>query len=442
MAAGYAALLSLLLTALSLTSYHYSGRDRATSSGSHVERNLTLYAMAVGQGDGNIILCPNGRDVLIVDMGAKISQYTDRHYGAYLLKEKFKVVENKMNIHIVVTHTDEDHYNFLPTTFSALWYPELLERVQEIVIGNQFEKYGKMFKRWVSQTDNMPPVYAINGGSECFGNDNCTWTPVNSSLARTRSSSSAVRGDPWQFCGGDVTVAVLGANICAHSKRYPDRCVRDNANARSVVMKLLYKQWSVFLSGDFEGVLQQNKLIKQWSDDLSVLRSTYYKVAHHGTWTDKEANSKELLNTIRPRSAYISHGHPITTFCVKYIHPRCEVIDNLLSIGSIGKADTSPRDSSIVCWKDWTKMIGNLEQRCGYAIYETCNEYDTMSDRQICRDIRITSNGRDDHTSYVDVPASYVYTSKSSYTPKPSCRDGKQDMKRQLSQLNPLCQTF
>ena len=115
MAAGYAALLSLLLTVLSLTSYHYSGRERATSSGSHVERNLTLYAMAVGQGDGNIILCPNGRDVLIVDMGAdKRARYTEFNYGAFLLEEKFEVVKNKMRIHIVISHPHVDHYNFLP----------------------------------------------------------------------------------------------------------------------------------------------------------------------------------------------------------------------------------------------------------------------------------------------------------------------------------------
>ena len=164
-------------------------------------------------------------------------------------------------------------------------------------------------------------------------------------------------------------------------------------------------------------------------------------MAHHGSWTGTEANSKELLNAIRPRSAYISQAHPIKTYCLNYEHPRCEVIDNLLAVGSIGNADTSPMDSSIICWKE---SLATLEQRCGCAIYETCREYkyDTEFDGQICHDIKITTNRRDDHTSYVDVPASYVYTSKSSYSPKESCRDSKQAMKRPLLQLNPLCQTL
>ena len=136
MAAGYAAILSLLVTALTMASYHYSSRNRATSSASN-GRNLTVYAMGVGQGDGNIILCPNGRDILIVDMGAHGSQYTEKTYGGYLLKEKFKVVEKQMNIHIVITHPDADHYNFLPESFDA----ELLDQVQAIVIGGKYEEY-------------------------------------------------------------------------------------------------------------------------------------------------------------------------------------------------------------------------------------------------------------------------------------------------------------
>ena len=149
---------------------------------------MTVYAMAVGQGDGNIILCPNGRDVLIVDMGAKISQFTSRDYGTYLLKEKFKVVANRMNIHIVITHPHEDHYNFLRASFDG----ELLKQVKEIVIGSKFEDYGKFFKSWVSK-DNMPPVYTVNNGSECYGNSDCRWTlvPVQSNIGRSKLSYTA-----------------------------------------------------------------------------------------------------------------------------------------------------------------------------------------------------------------------------------------------------------
>ena len=465
--AASSALLGLLLAALALTSYHqYSSHERASSSmseasqsgGESIDRkNLTVYAMAVGQGDGNIILCPNGRDLIIVDMGAKISVFANGDYGKYLLKEKFKVLENQIDIHIVITHPDEDHYNLLMTAFDD----DLLNRVKEIIVGSNISDYGKRFKSWMNNTPNMPPVYAINEGRECFGNSECTLTPEWVGLDRYRSMLKAAamhqhqqrgydhawmsqyRSDPWQFCGSDVDITVLGANICIPSQRRPGRCVNDGKNARSVIMKLKYKDWSLFLSGDFEGVRQQKRLIERWSHMPSILQSTYYKVSHHGAWRlENQANSPELLQKIRPKRAYISHGHPITTFCVKYIHPRCEVIDNLINVGSIETIDST--DSSIVCWQDDpTGKAGNLELRSGYAIYQTCPGYeydpDHQIDQQICHDIIITTDGRDDYTTYEEVPTNYVRVPKRSAksNPKGSCLSGLDALKRQLSLLHP-----
>ena len=452
MALGHSALLSLLLTALTLTAYHrYRGNELASSSVESEEgpggrgggdgRNLTVYAMAVGQGDGNIILCPNGRDVLIIDMGAKVSVFANGDYGKYLLKEKFKVLENKMDIHVVITHPDEDHYNRLKFALDG----ELLERVKEIVVGSNFSDYGR-FKSWVQRTANVAPVYSINGGRECFGNSECTWTPEWISLDRLklaaseehslgRAKTAQYRKDPWQFCGSDVNITVLGANICNRHPKNPWRCVNDGKNARSVVMKLTYKDWSLFLSGDFEGVRQQEKLIERWSHAPSMLQSTYYKVSHHGAWRPKnKANSPELLRMIRPKRAYVSHGHPITTFCVQYSHPRCEVIDSLIELGSIEKIDTG---SCIVCWQDDpSRKSGALEFRSGYAIYETCPEYlyypDLDIDRQMCHDIFITTDGYSDYTTYEDVPANYVNEPTKSGDRKPSCVKGVESLKSQL----------
>ena len=456
MAAVYPALLSLLLVALTLTSYHwYGGYERATSSVSKMreEKNLTVYAMAVGQGDGNIVLCPNGRDLIIVDMGAKISVFTNGSYGKYLLKEKFKVLENQIDIHIVITHPDEDHYNHFKTAFDG----DLLNRVKQIIVGGNTSNYTKTFKSWVNNTLNMP-VYTINQGRECFGNSECTLTPEWIGLGRYRAMLKAAamhqhqqhgnhhaqyRSDPWQFCGSDVDITVLGANICVPNEKRPGRCVNDGKNARSIIMKLKYKDWSLFLSGDFEGIGQQKKLIERWSHMPSIFRSTYYKVSHHGAWQLKnQANLHKLLQKIRPKRAYISHGHPITTFCNNYAHPRCEVIDNLINVGSIERIDST--DSSIVCWQDdQTGKAGNLELRSGYAIYETCPQYQYSPDRQIdqqmCHDIVITTDGRNDYTMYKDVPTNYVRVPKRSAksSPKNTCLSGLDALKHQLSQLHP-----
>ena len=430
MAAGFAALASLLLTALTLTSYRHSGRDRSASSAS-AGRNLTVYAMAVGQGDGNIILCPNGRDVLIVDMGARVSQYASRNYGAYLLKEKFKVVENDMKIHIVITQPAEDHYNFLRE--SVFQDQDILKQVQEIVIGNKFEEYGKRFQGWIEDTANLPHVYTINNGSECFGNRQCAWTLAYPSRDRPMPLMSSSGEDPWQFCGGDVDITVLGANICVPSKRAASGCADpSNVNVKSVILRLSYNDWSLFLSGDFEGVPHQKRFLAHWSNVPSMLRSTYYKVSRHGAWTEKKANSEEILKAVSPKRAYVSQGHPITTFCRNYIHPRCEVLDNLISLCTIDKI---PSENSLICWQDMGKSFGRLERRRGYAIYETCREYDVVNDTLICHDIMISTNGRDDHTSYVSVPNDHVHTQRLSSKGDESCKKGRKILKEQLFKM-------
>ena len=216
-------------------------------------------------------------------------------------------------------------------------------------------------------------------------------------------------------------------------KNKPEHCIGDNKNAKSVILKLAYKEWSLFLSGDFEGEEQQRKFIDQWSP--SVLQSTYYKVAHHGAWRmEEQANLPDLLNIIRPKRAYVSQAHPIMTFCVKYLHPKCEVIEHLLEIGTIDKIDSSAR-YPIVCWEDFGDHSGRIVKESGYAIYETCRDYDTFHDRQICQDIVITTDGYSDHTMYVDVPDDYIYVRKSQSPKKGSCLRGIEDLKKQLSQL-------
>ena len=287
--------------------------------------------------------------------------------------------------------------------------------------------------------NSMPQIYTVNNGLECFGNMDCEWTNIRAHGSATASVSDAASDDPWQFCGKDVKITVLGANICAKQK-VTGECSNKDPNPRSIVMKLEYKDWSLFLSGDFEGVRQQEKLIGYWSRiNPFMLQSTYYKVSHHGAWTNKQANLVRLLEAVSPKRAYISHGHPITTFCVKYIHPRCEVLDNLISLGTIERVNTSPDDSALVCWQDLSNSKGQLERRDGYAIYETCRGYDLISDWQICHDILITTDGLNDHTLYVDVPHMYVHKKgSSSSTTKQSCSKGREKMKNELLDLFPL----
>ena len=394
MAVVHPALLSLMLMALTLTSYHrYSSREQATSSvsGERGDRNLTVYAMAVGQGDGNVVLCPNGRDIVIVDMGSS-QLYAYKSYGGYLLK-KFGALNN-MNIHIVITHPDVDHYSFLPDSFRKDDW--LIKSIKEIVLGGSYVDYEEKFRTWLRDISRYIPVYTVNNGVECFNNSACSWTPVSTSaIKKTKKFTS---DDRWQFCGDNVHITVLGANICGMTCK--------NNNARSIILKLVYKEWSLFMSGDFEGICQQKKLIDHWPQPL--LQSTYYKVAHHGAWTPTgpKPNMPELLQAIRPRRAYVSSAHPLVS---RYSHPRCEVFDYLINLGSVNKTNTL--NDANCCEKKLRSRCYVQGHKLGYAIYETCRYYDQCSDCQVCQDIEITTDGYNDYTVYRNVPGKYVYPS-------------------------------
>ena len=389
----YPALLSLMLLALTLTSYHrYSSHERASSSVSEQEgdRNLTVYAMAVGQGDGNIILCPNGRDIVIVDMGSS-HIYANKSYGGYLLK-KFGALKNNMSIHIVITHPDEDHYNFLPASFPN--NDKLTKSIKEIVLGGSYKVYEekKGFRPWLHNMSRIIPVYTVNNGDECFGNSACSWTPV--STAAIKKTKKPPSKDLWQFCGDSAHITVLGANICAKTQ-----C--NNINGRSIILKLVYKEWSLFLSGDFEGEDQQMKLINK---SQSMLKSTYYKMAHHGAWMAKKANLPELLKAISPRRAYVSSAHPLVS---RYSHPKCETIDHLIKLGSVN--ETNSQNYIACCRKAIRSRCYLPELKLGfYAIYETCRYYNKKCDCQICQDIEITTDGYNDYTVYRSVPTEFV----------------------------------
>lgn len=346
--------------------------------------NMTLYAIAVGQGDGNIIQCPNGRDILIVDMGATTPRYVDQSYVTSILKEKFNASSSSKNIHIVVTHSHIDHYNYLQKAIDA----DLLPNVQQIILGDTFENYGKTFKAWVKAS--IPNVYTVNGEQKCFGNTACKLTRVPGTGMGQRS---VLASDPWQFCGstGGMKITVLGANIGT------------TPNARSIILKIVFNQWSLFMAGDFEMVTPQQELINKYPN--GELKVTYYKVAHHGAWTDKKPNLPALLAQVQPSKVYMSQGLPNMSM---FHHPNCDTINNLLAVGSIVDINMN-LNAPFVCWLyDSSKVY--VRKGLGQAIYETCRSYDGSD--QVCEDIMIESNGVADYTRYIRVPRQYLFDEK------------------------------
>ncbi len=353
---------------------------------------MTFYALAVGQGDSSIIQCPNGKDILILDMGASPPRFDSKDYVNSILKNKFGAAQSGKNIHILISHSHTDHYDY----FNGVLDSDLLANVRIFIMGGNYSGYNVNFRKWL-EANLDDRMYMINDQGKCFGNSNCSLTkPPTGKVANLRSKRSILAGkvsDPWQFCpSSDVKFTVLGANIGT------------NPNGESVILKIQYKSWSMLMSGDFENATPQKELMNFYTDS-SIFKSNYYKVAHHGAWTDKKPNTPALLDLIQPARVYISQGYPSLS---KFHHPNSVTIDHLRNLTSIVSIDPTT-NAPFVYWVDDGKKKGVVTMKgMDRAIYETCRSI--VSKKEVCEDIHITSNGQTDTTEYVSVPSVYYRT--------------------------------
>lgn len=351
-----------------------------------VSGELSFYAIAVGQGDSCIIACPNRRDFVIIDMGATQPQYINPNYITYLLKERFNAANSGKNIHILISHSHTDHYSYLTRALDS----DLLQNVRQVVLGGNYSNYGRTLPGWLQQ--NVKNVYTVNNQRKCFGNDKCTWTSPTTGAPVEVLRDGAKVSDPWQLCGSTtVKFTVLGANI------------GNSQNGQSIVLKVKYSTWSIITSGDFEMITPQKELMAAWP--ASTFKAVYYKVAHHGAWTDKKPNLPDLLNLIQPQKVYISQGHPKLS---KFHHPDTQTYQNLIALNSIVKI--SPGfNSPFVYWDDDSADYVTIKAGLGRAIYETCRSYFPGNNTQLCQDIWIRTDGHLDTTTYMTVPSQYLH---------------------------------
>lgn len=345
--------------------------------------DMSFYAIAVGQGDSCIIECPNGQDIVIIDMGATQPQFINPDYITFLLKQRFGAASSRKNIHIIISHSHTDHYSYLTRALDS----DLLKNVQEVILGGNFANYGRTLPKWLKQ--NVKNIYTVNNEEKCFGNDKCTMTSPKTGAPVEVLRNGVAVSDPWQLCGSSVEFTVLGANI------------GNSENGQSIVLKIRYSSWSMITSGDFEMVTPQKELMQMWP--ASTFKATYYKVAHHGAWTDKKPNLPDLLNLIQPQKVYISQGHPELS---KFHHPDIQTYENLIALNSIQKISASS-NAPFVYWDDDSQDYVTLKAGLGRAIYETCRQYFPGNGTQLCQDIWIKTDGNLDTTTYVTVPSSY-----------------------------------
>lgn len=123
----------------------------------------------------------------------------------------------------------------------------------------------------------------------------------------------------------------------------------DDPNEMSIVIKSVYGDTSVMLTGDAE-VESEGDIVKRWS--AATLKCDILKVGHHGSTT---STTDAFLNAVDPEIAVISCGEGN-----KYGHPHDETIEKLTAKGiTIYRTDT---DGSII-FKTDGKEITLVEKR-------------------------------------------------------------------------------
>lgn len=224
-------------------------------------KNLKIAFMDIGQGDAIFIKSPDGNKI-IVDGGPGESLMK-------ILPKQLSFFDKDIDM-IVITNPDKDHFEgFIP----------LLQRYYVPVV----------LTSGIRPLDNQVYLQFLK-------------------LAEDKKVKEVVANKGQIISiGGGAFMEVI----------FPDRDVSAlSHNDGSVVIKLIYKDISILLTGD-----TTEKMEKYFTAYNFDLKSDVLKVAHHGS---KTSTSEDFLKKVSPKIAIISAG-----IGNSYGHPHKEVLDRL-----------------------------------------------------------------------------------------------------------------
>lgn len=233
----------------------------------HIYRgsDLAVHFIDVGQGDAALIVTPHKKAVMIdtggvresdFDIGKNVDVPYLYHYGVTHLAGIF------------LSHVDADH------SAGAYGIANAMAVDKVFISRGMSEQYAALW-HISTQSDIMNKIGTVDE-DQTFVIDGVSFTVVN---APTANDS-------------------------------------DKNNENSVVIKMVYKDFSALFTGDLPTVKEEQLLKKDYA-----LRSTVLKVGHHGS---KTSSSDVFLDRVRPRWAVISVGRGNS-----YGHPTDEVLQRL-----------------------------------------------------------------------------------------------------------------
>jgi beta-lactamase superfamily II metal-dependent hydrolase len=248
--------------------YYLRHYPRETPPPQYVEGQLQIYALNVGQGDGFLIISPEGKSVLI-DAGPASA---GDDVVAALQKRRIGSLDLA-----VATHPHADHIGGMRQVIEKVTVKNFLDSGQ-VFASDEYERLLRTIK------DKRVKFIAAKRGMK-FDLD------------------SGVILEAFNPPGDDQWI----------TKVRPNGSVE---NANSVVLRLGYGDFSMLFTGDAE--FETEALMMKSG---APLRAQVLKVGHHGS---RHATSGKFLNAVNPEAAIISCGDDN-----KYGHPAQLTLDRL-----------------------------------------------------------------------------------------------------------------
>lgn len=242
-----------------------------------IKSDLNIHFVDVGQGDCCFIETPNKRTILIDGGGSETSGYDigKNTLIPYILDRGYTKID-----YIIISHFDTDHVGGILTVMEEL-------EVGEVIISKQVED-SENYRRFKEIVKEKRIKVIIVG-----------------------------EGDNLQI-EKDLYFDILWPNN--------EKLITENIlNNNSIVCKMNYKNFSMLFTGDIEETAEK-EILKEYKNDLHILRSTILKVGHHGS---KTSSTQVLLEVVKPKIALIGVGENN-----KFGHPNDDVLKRLKKIGS------------------------------------------------------------------------------------------------------------
>lgn len=255
-----------------------------------------IYLFAFNVGQGNFILLRHAETAILVDAGSKDKD----DLRSSKLEERVKACLEGAKIEaVIITHTDDDHYNYLGED----WLKSFLRKGAPLYVGGTFEKAKKIIERLGVDSSQLH-------------------SRVPGQFWRNSSKTSALNEDIEKQLNAFIPECVFEFLSSPVELIHPDK-----TNPQSLVFLLTYGGRSILFTGDATGETLDCCLHGETPLPPNVIKNrammkkvNVLMVPHHGSETDGSwrwtyyvlKHSKKFLGAIisvDPHTSSYGHAH-------------------------------------------------------------------------------------------------------------------------------------